>query len=377
MTANKISKIDQIEKELTELFNFTGKKRKKFTELLAQLIDLKIEARDPHPMQIFVFGSNKTLGNKIATLLGIKPASYVIKLFDDNERIPHQRETVREKDVYVIFTSQKGKTMDKWKNDYLAFIKSIKWGEPHRVTVVLPLWYQQRADVENHELREPKMATHFAELLKAAGVDRIITCKLHNPASSTTDPPMTNIGTSKMLVKYIKEGISDLSRIAIGTGDMSGAKYARKIAGLLGVPIIITDKNRDQKSGETKPMNIFFDKKPSKKITTVVFIDDIMSTGGTLAKSASSISSKYPHIVDYIAVVTHPDFVPKTAATIINSKIKSIWATDTVPISPFFIKKMEKAGKEVKVMPISKLIARVIDNLHHNVPISELWVNGH
>lgn len=361
--------------ELAKFFNIPISKRSQFLSLVDKIFESKRNF-DLHPKEIFVFGSNKRLGNQIAKLLKAKPAPYEIKCFEDNERIPHQIQTVREKDVYIIFTSQKGKSMDKWRNDYLAFVKNIKWGEPYRITVVLPLWYQQRADVENFKLREAKMSTFFAEQLKTVGVNRIITCKLHNPASSTTDPPMTNIGTSLLIVNHIKTVFSDLSKILIASGDMGGAKYARKIALLLGVPVLITDKNRDSKTGDTQTMNIYSDEKISEEIDTVLFVDDVMSTGGTLTKSAKAISMKFPHIDKYIAIITHADFVNKTAHNITNSLINSIWATDTVPIYPSFIKKMREAGKEVKIISVSRLIARVIDNLHNNVPISELWING-
>ena len=201
----------------------------------------------PFPLQLFVFGDNTELGTKVAKFLKVKPSGYTITKFADGERLPHQTETVRDKDVFIILTSVNGDKIGQSVLDYLAFIHSVKQGQPNKITIMLPKLTWQRQDVENRNLREPVMANFFPKLCKAAGADRIMVCKLHNPASKTEEPPMENIGTDFLIVEQIKKRYKDLSKIALASADISGAKYVREIAKLLGgVPIIIVDKNRDK-----------------------------------------------------------------------------------------------------------------------------------
>jgi ribose-phosphate pyrophosphokinase len=356
-------------KELLDLIGVTGSKKERATEILKILLD-------PHPKQIFVIGSDKKLGNKIASLLKIKPTPYQIKIFSDGENLPHQIETVAEKDVYIIFTSEKGAAMAKWKDIYLRFVKNVKWGRPYRITAVLPEWYGQRADVENFPQREAPMSSLFAELLEAAGADRIIVCKLHNAASSIDSPPMMNIDTTTLIIKKLKVLFSDLSKIAIGSADIGGAKYARYIASCLNVPVIITDKVRNTKSGKTQALNIYDDGNISPDIDTIIFVDDLIQTFGSLKDGAALVQGKFPHIKNYIAVATHPDFVKTTLSNIENSLFNKILVADTIPISKTFISRIKMMNKELIVVSVAKLIARVIDNLHNNVPVSDLWTNG-
>ncbi len=261
-----------------------------------------INIKHPYPKQIFVFGSDTSLGEKIAKLLKQPPAAHATKLFPDGERMPHQLETVRGRDVFVIFTSQCGGNIDYWLIDYLRFVRSIKARGPHKITVVMPKLPHQRQDVENLEEREPPMVSFFPDLLKAAGAEHVVVCKLHNPASRTENPPMENADTTGLLIQEIKKRFKDLSRVAIATGDLGGAKYCRKIANKLGTPIIIVDKDRDLKNGATTVMKVYTYGAISEKITDVIFVDDLISTFGTLRKAADAVNTEHPRIKNFYAI---------------------------------------------------------------------------
>ncbi len=329
----------------------------------------------PYPVQIFVFGDNTNLGKEITSLLEIKPSNYVVQSFSNGERIPHQRETVRGRDVYIIATNINGEQMDRWALDCLRFVWSIKNGQPHKITVITPKLIHQRQDEEDRELRQPKMSDLYPKLLKAAGMDSMVVCKLHNPASCTTDPPMENLHTTWIILEEIRKNF-DLSKIVIASADMGGSKYARKIAEKLSVPLIIVDKKRDTRTGETNVMNVFSEGEISENIDSVVFVDDIISTFTSLRNASDSLAQKVHQIKKFFAVVTHPDFSTDTINNIVNSRFSEIFVTNTVPIREEILMKAEKVGKKIKIISVAKLIAQTIDNLHNGHSVSDLWLKN-
>jgi len=329
----------------------------------------------PYPKQIFVFGRDTNLGEKIASLLEVTPSDHNTVCFPDGERIPHQTKTVRDNDVYIIFTSLNGEETDKWFVDYLRFVRSVKRGQPHKITVVMPKLVQQRQDVENRHLRQPKMSDFFPELLKTVGADRLVVCKLHNPASCTANPPMENLDTTKLIIDEIKAKFINPANVVIASGDMGGSKYARKIAEELRVPLIITDKDRDPRTGKTRAMKVYIQGEVSEKIDTAIFVDDLISTFGSLKRAADALSKEYSHIKNYYAIATHADFGGETLKNMTDSKFSSIWVTDTVPVTTDFVKKIKKAKRNFVIISVAKLIAQTIDNLHNGDSVSDLWKN--
>lgn len=331
----------------------------------------------PYPKQVFIYGDDERLAKSIVNELEMQPAGMHVQKFSDGESIPHQTETVRDRDVYIILTSQNGPESDSWLSKYLRFVYSIYEGEPHKITVILPKLPYQRQDRENPDLRQPKLSGWYPSLLKTMGADRVIVCKLHNPASRTTEPRMQNIGTTMLITDHIRSKHLDLSRLAIGAGDMSGAKYARKIASELGVPLVIAEKDRDQVNpDQTKVMKVYTEGLFSDKIDSVEFVDDLISTFGTLKNAADAVSLKYSHVKSFGATATHPDFGEETSKNIIDSKFESVCVTDTVPVGDEFVKNLQAAGKKIIILSVARLIARTIDNLHNGKSVSALWVNN-
>lgn len=330
----------------------------------------------PYPKQIFVFGPDTSLGEKVAKHLETDCSNFEIRNFPDGERIPHQMETVRDRDVYLILTSLNHLNqpqMDKWMIDYLRFIYSLRAGQPHRITVVIPKLPHQRQDVENRELRQPKMSDLFPKLALSAGASKFIVCRLHNPASSYGD--MENISTTHLFINKIKSEIKMGRKVAIGAGDMGGSKYARKVAEQLGgLPVIICDKDRDIRTGKTKTTNVFTHGDLSDNINTLIFIDDLISTFGTMKDGADAVYDKYPHINRYIACATHADFGVLTYENMNNSRFSEIWVTDTVPVNSDFLE--PGSNFDLVTIPVDKLIARAIDNLHNGESVSALWIKN-
>ena len=332
--------------------------------------------KHPYPKQLFVFGEDTNLGEEVAKKLEISLSKFHIKTFSNGEKIPHQEETVRGRDVYIIFTSFNFENIDASFSVYLSFVRSIKNGQPHRITVIMPKLIWQRQDVENRELREPKLSDFYPELLKTAGMDCMVVLRLHNAASCSTNPPMENLDTTKLIVNHIFSEFSDLSHIAIGAADMGGSKYSRKIAESLKVPLIIVDKDRDVKTGTTRAINIYTEGEIAEKIDTIIFVDDLINSFGSISDAGETLWKKHPHIKNYFAMATHADFGPKTLENIIKSRFSKLWFTNTVPINKDFLDAIQKANKKIEIISVAVLIAQVIDNLHNGHSISALWTKN-
>lgn len=332
--------------------------------------------KHPYPKQLFVFGEDTSLGEEVAKKLEISPAKFHIKSFSNGEKIPHQEETVRGRDVYIIFTSLNFENINTLFSDYLSFIRSIKNGQPHRITVIMPKLIWQRQDVENRELREPKLSDFYPALLQTAGMDVMVVLKLHNPASCSTNPPMENFDTTKLIIDHITSAFTDLSHLAIGAADMGGSKYSRKIAEALQVPLVIVDKDRDVKTGKTRAINVYTEGEIAEKIDTILFVDDLINTFGSISDAGDALFKKHPHIKNYHALATHADFGQETLQKILKSRFQKLWFTNTVPISDHFYNEIKKAGKEIEIISVAVLIAQVIDNLHNGHSISALWTKN-
>jgi ribose-phosphate pyrophosphokinase len=191
---------------------------------------------------------------------------------------------------------------------------------------------------------------------------------------------MDNIGTSKLIVEEIKSKFNDLSNIVIASADMGGASYARHIANKIGVPLLITDKNRDSTTGDTKAMNVYNEGDVTGK-ETVIFVDDLIATFGSLKKGAEAVKERFPNFTNFIAVATHADFGSETALNISQSLFSEVWVTDSVPIrqnfgfSSEFASQKEELEQKIKIISISKILAQAIDNLHNGESVSGLWVD--
>jgi phosphoribosylpyrophosphate synthetase len=204
----------------------------------------------------------------------------------------------------------------------------------------------------------------------------MVVLRLHNPASCTTDPPMENVDTTKLIIDHILLNFPDTSKIVIGAADMGGSKYSREIAGAIGTPLVIVDKERDQKTGETIAINVYTEGKIDEKVDTVIFADDIINSGNTLKDAGDALFKKIPQISNYLAIATHADFSKDTLGNILGSRFSKIWVTDTVPINKQTLTAIKKAGKETEIISVATLIYNVIENLHNGKSVSALW-NGH
>ena len=280
-----------------------------------------------------------------------------VTLFSDGEFQPAFTESVRGATVFIVQS-----TFPPTENlmELLLTIDAAKRASADKVIAVMPYFGWARQDRKDRP-RVSIGAKLVANLLKAAGADRVMTCDLHaDQIQGFFDFPVDHIYASKVFLPYIKSlHIKDLS---IAAPDMGGAKRANAYAKELACPVIICHKAREKANvvasitaiGEVEGRNI-------------IIVDDLIDTAGTLCKAADVLMEKGAASVR--ACATHPVLSGKAIESINRSALKEVFVTDTIPLRPG----AEASGK-IKVVSMAATFARIIDKVYHYDPISTEFV---
>jgi ribose-phosphate pyrophosphokinase len=207
--------------------------------------------------------------------------------------------------------------------------------------------------------------------MQMAGANRIITLRLHNPSSYNAHPytiPIVNVMNRKLLVQHILSKDFDLSKFMIVSPDLGAAAECRKIAEELGIPgnIIIINKYRNPKdSNNSEVMDIIGDPRGFNCIMP----DDMADTCGTALKSFIALKEKGALDIYFSAV--HPILSGNALENLAKADFKGIWFCNTCNLE----EKVDKI-KNLDIIPVTKLMAKVIDNLHNGESITDLSKNG-
>jgi ribose-phosphate pyrophosphokinase len=329
---------------------------------------------NPYPLKLYASasGTNQTLAKEVAKSLKTKlsPCSY--KVFSDGSFIVHHTESIRDRDVYIILQPRFG---DKEKlsfdlDECESMVFSLRQGDPARITVVMPcLPYSRQDKASNH--REPIMVQKVPMRLQMAGAHRLVVLHLHNPSSYNAHSmtiPIVDVHVGELLVRHIRSKKFDLKKFKIVAPDLGAAKAARKLAQQLGIPenIVIMNKFRDpRRANHSEVMEIIGEVKGYHCIIP----DDMADTCGTAIKSLNAL--KEAGAKDVYFAATHAILSGDAINSLNKASFKSIWFTDSC-ISDDARKKLKK----LEIIPTSKLVAKIIDNLHNGKSVTELWHNA-
>ncbi len=325
--------------------------------------------KNPYPLKLFTSPKYPDLAKAVAGYLQTELLYPKEKQFKNGEILSHQTGSVRDSDVFIVYQiTPNSAEMYEELFKLVSLIRALKQGSASRITVVLPyLPFSRQDEPSNH--REPVNVRLVPDMLKAAGADRLVVLRLHSPKSATAWPliEMENIGTRKFLVEYLKsESGVDLSDCAIAAPDVGAAKDARNFAENLGnLPLAMIDKRRSTKElVSTEVMNVIGEHHVKGK--HVIIVDDMIDTGSTLVPVTKAL--KEHGAIKVSAIVTHGIFSGNAIENLNNAQFDSLWVTNSCPINDY-------VGKisSLKVIDVSKLIARVIDNMHNGNSVTELW----
>lgn len=306
-----------------------------------------------NPVKIFPGTASKSLAADIAKHYGRPLGEVTLSVFSDGEFQPSYDETVRGCDLFIIqSTCQPNDNL----LELLMMIDAAKRASAHYITAVIPYFGYARQDRKD----KPRVAIGaklVANLLKAAGIHRIMTMDLHAAQiQAFFDIPVDHLDASVIFVPYIKS--LGLENLTIASPDMGGSYRARTFAKFFNAEVVICDKRR-KRANEIESMSIIGDVTGQD----IVLIDDICDTAGTLSKAAALIMEKGAKSVR--AVCTHPVLSGKAYETIENSMLTELIVTDTI--------ELKHSSPKIKVLSTAELFAKAIVNVNEHGSISDLF----
>jgi len=307
-----------------------------------------------NPIKLFAGSGTTVLAQNIADAYGKELGDVVLSKFSDGEFQPHFNESVRGCDVFLIQS-----TNPPTDNliELLMMIDAARRASAHYVTAVIPYFGLARQDRKD----KPRVAIGsklVANLLVAAGINRIMTMDLHAAQiQGFFDIPVDHLDASIIFVPYIKS--LGLGNLTIASPDMGGSYRARSFAKFFNAEVVICDKRR-KRANEIESMTLIGDVTDQD----IVLIDDICDTAGTLAKAAALIMERGARSVR--AVCTHPVLSGKAYETIENSVLAELIVTDTIPL--------KHQSEKIRVLSTAKLFASAIENVNEHGSISQLFV---
>ncbi|MEO8855165.1 MAG: ribose-phosphate pyrophosphokinase [Ginsengibacter sp.] len=310
-----------------------------------------------HPnLKIFSGTGSQYLAKQIALRFGEPLGKINIQKFSDGEIGVEYLESIRGQFVFLIQS-----TFAPTDNlmELLLMIDAAKRASAYKVIAVIPYYGYARQDRKD----KPRVAIGsklVANMIVAAGADRIITMDLHAPQiQGYFDIPVDHLDASAIYIPYIED--LNLSNLTFAAPDVGSANRIREIASYFEVDMVICDKHR-RRANEIASMVVIGD------VTNrnIVLIDDIVDTGGTLCKSAGLLIEKGASSVR--AFCTHPVLSNNAYENIENSVLEELVVCDTIPIK----KKIDK----IKVVSVADLFAITIRNAFENKSINSLFIRS-
>jgi ribose-phosphate pyrophosphokinase len=309
-------------------------------------------------MKLIACNSNRPLASAIADYLDMRLTDAEVKTFKDKEVFVRVNENVRGKDVYVI-QSTSAPANDNLM-ELLITTDALVRASADRITAVIPYFGYARQDRKT-DGRTPISAKLVANLITAAGADRVLTVDLHAAQiQGFFDKPTDNLFAGPVLEDDIRKnyGLKDLMVIS---PDVGGVVRARALARRLGADLAIVDKRRE-KAGESEVMNIIGDVSGRK----CILVDDMTDSGGTLINAADALLKN--GATEVAAYVTHGVLSNGAASNIDKSKLKELVITDTIAPS-----EQVKASKKVRTVTLAPLIGEAIRRIAHDESVSKLF----
>ena len=312
-----------------------------------------------HKIKIFACRASKEFATKVAKAMNLELGAADILTFSDGEFQPCLNESVRGATVFIIQS-----TFPPCENlfELLQMIDAAKRASAHKVIAVMPYYGWARQDRKD----KPRVsigAKLVANMLQAAGCDRVMTCDLHaDQIQGFFDFPVDHIYASAVFLPYIKA--KNIENLAIAAPDMGGAKRANAYARYLECPVIICHKSRE-KANVVGSITAIGDVKGKN----VIIVDDMIDTAGTLAKAANVL--KDMGALSVRACATRPVLSGPAYARIAEAALAEVIVSDTIPLSSDPAKDKSK----ITVLTMTDIFASIIDKVYNYEPISTSFIN--
>lgn len=308
-------------------------------------------------IKIFACPTAEEFTKEICDCLGLEMGKIKHQKFSNDNNFVQILETVRQKDVYIVQTTQP--PVNERIMELLITIDAIKRASAKNINVVLPYFPYSRSDKKDQP-RIPITAKLMAQLLEAAGATRVITCDLHNPAiQAYFHINCDQLTAEYLLEEYFKE--KNLEDMVIVATDAGSSKKAYKYSEFFNCPIALVDKRREANDDRAISGTIIGDVKDKNAI----IFDDEIATAGSMMETVK-VLQKYGAKNIY-AGGTHGIFSGPAIERIKNSGIKEMAVTNTVPVPE------EKRIDNITILSIAPLFAETIKRINEERPLGELF----
>jgi ribose-phosphate pyrophosphokinase len=307
-------------------------------------------------LQIFSGNANRALAQEIASCVNLSLGRALVGTFQNGETRVKIEENVRGSDVFVVQPTCT--PVNQHIMELLLMIDALRRASAARVTAVIP-YYGYAKQEKKTTGREPISAKVVANLIHTAGADRVLTMDLHAPAiEGFFDIPVDHLQAGPLLAEYVHE--LSLPSPVVVSPDAGGVGRANQFRERIGAGLAIIAKQRPQPDAvEMLEMVGDVDQK------TAVIVDDLISTGGTLAQAARSLKDRGAR--DVYACATHGIFAGEALSIISNSVLVETIVTNTIPLPP------NAANARVRVISVAPLFAEAIMRIHKDLSLSALF----
>ncbi|HVW80771.1 MAG TPA: ribose-phosphate diphosphokinase [Mycobacteriales bacterium] len=318
-----------------------------------------IKTQGEKTLLLFSGRAHPALADEVADHIGISVSPTQIREFANGEIYARPEESVRGADAFVI--QSYGPPINKWIMEALILVDALKRASAKRITVVMPFYPYARQD-KKHLGREPISARLLADMFKTAGADRLMSVDLHTAQiQGFFDGPVDHLFALPLLADYVADKYGgDFTVVSPDTGRVRMAeRWADRLGG---APVAFVHKTRDPNvANEVVAHRVVGDVEGRR----CLLIDDMIATGGTIAKAADILLNS--GATEVIVAATHGEFSPPAIDRLKNSRISEVVVTNTLPLTD------EQHYDKLTVLSIAPLIARAIKEVFEDGSVTSLF----
>ena len=309
-------------------------------------------------LKVFSGSAHPELAKEIAGFLGVQPGQARLRRFPDTEVSFQIDENIRGTDVFIVQPTCA--PVDAHLIELLIMIDAFRRSSAARITAVVPYYGYARQDRKDKP-RVPISAKLVANILSAAGTNRVLTMDLHKAQiQGFFDIPVDHLFAAPIIIDYLAR--LDYPNLTIVSPDAGGAERARAYAKRLDAELAIIDKRRSD-DGTAEVMNVIGDVAGR----TCIIQDDIIDTAGTITKAATALISSGASRV--IACAVHGVLSGPAIDRIERSPIDKLIVTNTIPLPGD-----RAACNKIVVLSVARLLGQAIKSIHEETSVSSLFV---
>ena len=309
-------------------------------------------------LKIFSGSAHPNLTKEIADFLGVPVGQARLRRFPDSEVSFQIDENIRGADVFIIQPTSM--PVDQHLMELLVMIDAFRRSSAARITAVIPYYGYARQDRKDKP-RVPISAKLVANLLSAAGTNRVLTMDLHKAQiQGFFDIPVDHLFAAPVIIEYLAR--LHYPKLTIVSPDAGGAERARAYAKRLDAELAVVDKRRTE-DGTAEVMNVIGDVEGR----TCILQDDIIDTAGTIQKAASALAEAGAARV--LACAVHGVLSGPAIERIESAPVDQLIVTNTVPL-----RSEAQPCKKIVVLSVARLLGQAIRSIHEETSVSSLFV---